>query len=393
VLVLALATVLLQAPRLGLEGALFAGLSVVLISCPCALGIATPLAFWVALGEAWRRGALVRGAETLEALAGARRVLFDKTGTLSDDSLELVAVEAQGGDDVALALAAALERDSEHPIGRALRGAAARRALAPPDDVVDFRALPGRGVRGRVDGRLVALVRDDDRAGDGADDATRVRLEAPAEGAGGEPVTIARFALRARPRAEAAGVIDALRALGLEASVLTGDAEGPARALGRELALPVEHGLTPADKLARVDAAGEGTVYVGDGLNDTAALAAASVGVSVSGGVGRSLEAASVNLLRPGLAVLPDLIRLSRRALGVARINLAWAFGYNALGLGFAVAGRLSPIFAASAMVVSSAFVVLHSGTLRRGAAGAQEVGDVPPSPAATPPSAVARGT
>lgn len=378
VLILAVATVAFQVPRLGLEEALFAGLAVVLISCPCALGIATPLAFWVALGEAWRRGALVRGAETLEALAGTKRVFFDKTGTLADDVLVLDRVEladdrpaqpALDSPDDALLLAAALERDSEHPIGRALRTAAealgdSRGGRNHGTSLEGLRSLPGRGVEGLVDGRRLRLTRDPDASAE--DEATRIRLEV-LQPRSEEARLLARFGLQGRPREEAADVVRALKLQGLEACVLTGDAEGPALALGRQIDLPVEFGLTPEDKLLRVSRAGEGSVFVGDGLNDTAALAAASVGVSVSSGVGRSLEAASVNLLRPGLAPLPDLIRLARRALTVARINLLWAFGYNALGLTFAATGRLSPIFAASAMVVSSAFVVLHSARLREG--------------------------
>jgi P-type Cu+ transporter len=160
--------------------------------------------------------------------------------------------------------------------------------------------------------------------------------------------------------------VAALRARGLELGVLTGDRAGPARALARELELEVESDLTPADKLARVAAGGVGTVFVGDGLNDAAALAAADVGVSVSGGSAASLEAASVNLLRPGLEGLVELFDLARGAVRTARFNLLWACAYNAVGLGLAVAGRLSPIFAAFAMVASSAFVVLNSARLRR---------------------------
>lgn len=388
VFALAAGTVAFQVPRLGWEGALFAGLSVVLISCPCALGIATPLAFWVALGETWKNGILVKGAETLEALASARRVYFDKTGTLADEGLTVESVEvvAHAASDRSaadpestaevLALAAGLERDSEHPVGRALcREAQTRGLTLPVSDA--FRVLPGRGVEGRVGGRALRLVRDPEVDPDEA--LTRIRLEHSGGDGAGEVLVLARFALRAHARPEAAAVVRALREQGLELEMLTGDAAGPAAALGDALGLRVSSGLTPEDKLQRVHAAGAGTVFVGDGLNDTAALRSATVGISVASGVARSLEAASVNLLQPGLEGLPALLRTARRAVHVARINLAWAFGYNALFLSLAVAGRLSPIAAASAMVVSSAFVVLHSSRLRE-RRGAQASGPVAPS-------------
>jgi Cu+-exporting ATPase len=168
----------------------------------------------------------------------------------------------------------------------------------------------------------------------------------------------------------------------LELGVLTGDRAGPAGILARELRLDVESGLTPAAKLERVATSGAGTLFVGDGLNDAAALAAADVGVSVWGGSAASLEAASVNLLRPGLDGLVELLDLARSAVRTARFNLAWACAYNALGLGLAVAGRLSPIYAAFAMVASSTFVVLNSARLRR----------APPSSAAQDEAKTAAG-
>ena len=358
VLALAVATPILHWRDLGPEGALLAGLSVVLISCPCALGIAVPLAFWTALGAAWRSCVLVRGGDVLERLARARRVLFDKTGTLTVGTPELVSVEGLDGLDErrVLELAAALEVGSEHPLARGVRAAWAARGAGAPPSVEDFRALPGVGVEGTLDGRRWRLQR-----AAGADDGrTAVELVDDAGRARGRLVFRARLAEGARES------VTALRARGLELGVLTGDRAGPAGALARELDLDVESGLSPADKLARVSAAGAGTVFVGDGLNDAAALAAADVGVSVAGGSAASLEAASVNLLRPGLGGLVELVELSQGAVRTARFNLAWACAYNAVGLGLAVAGRLSPIFAAFAMVASSAFVVLNSARLRR---------------------------
>ena len=370
VFALAVGTIAFQMPRLGVEGALLAGLSVVLISCPCALGIATPMAFWFALSSIWKRGVLVRGADPLERIAGAQRVLFDKTGTLVDDVLHLVDVEVPEDSDLAsgsgraVQLAAALESRSEHPIGRALREAAAAERGDEPERFTlhDVRPLPGVGIEGRWGERFLRLVRDPQARPDDA--ATRVALQDVDPD--GTLRTLAVFRLEGRARSEAKAVVAELRSLGLEARVLTGDAPGPAGALARELGLEVEDSLSPADKLARIEAAGPGTLYVGDGLNDVAAIAAADVGLAVHRSVERTSESADVNLPPDGLAQLPELVRTARRSLRAARLNLAWAFGYNALGLGLAASGQLSPVFAASAMVVSSAFVVVQSARLRQ---------------------------
>ena len=344
----------------GPERALLAGLSVVLIACPCALGIATPLALWLAMGEAWRRGALVRGAEVLEDLARAKHIWLDKTGTLTEGELDVIAVEllAAGrelGEAGVIALAATLEEGSEHPVGRAIRrhSRKSRGACAPGHRIEEFRVLAGRGVEGRVDGRDVRLTRFDGEAGNAAGSGpTRVLLEVD-----GTPHAI--FSLRSRPRPEAERVLAELRSLGFEPRVLTGDGPGPAALLAAELGVEVRASCSPEDKRDVVSA--PGTIFVGDGWNDSPALAAASVGISVEGGVGRSLERASVNLLRPGLDALPELIRLARRASGIARWNLAWASAYNAIGLALAIQGKLTPVVAAAIMVVSSTVVVLQA--------------------------------
>jgi len=345
----------------GPEAGLLAALSVALISCPCALGIATPLAFWIALGASWRAGVLVRDDETLERLARARRVFFDKTGTLTAGELELEDVLVESAESVeplaALRLAAALELGSEHAVGRGLRRAWLERSgavgLGDLPAVEDFRALPGLGVEGLVEGRRGRVVRDGGESG-------LIALEI-------EGRVLARFAFRARPRAEARALIDALRAAGFELLVLTGDAAGPSRELAQRLGIAFEAGLLPGDKVARIERAGRrGTVFVGDGLNDAAALAAADVGVAMAGGSARSLDVAPVALLRPGLSALPELLRLARSTVRVARGNLVWAFAYNGIGLWLAAAGRLTPIVAAAAMVASSLAVVLNSSRIAR---------------------------
>jgi len=351
VLVLATLTAVWHWSDLGPEGALLAALAVVLIACPCSLGIATPLAFWVALGHAFKRGVLVRGGEVLERLSVAERIWLDKTGTLTDGDLELVRLRPLAELDEAecLRIAASLEAGSEHPIGRALRrelsARGGRRAA-----VEDFRALPGVGVEATFEGTPWSV-----RKGGAGGAVQLLRREE----------RVAELELVSRPRPESASVVARLNELGLRPAVLTGDAQEPAELLAAELGVPVEAELLPADKVARIRGdAPERAIFVGDGLNDAAALAAAGVGISVAGGSARSLDAADVNLLRPGLGALPELIELARSARRVARWNLVWAFGYNGIGLVFAMTGHLPPIAAAAAMVASSVAVVLHSSRL-----------------------------
>ena len=373
-------TVLVRARLVGLEAALFDGLSVVLIACPCAFGLATPLAFWAALGRAWKSGVLIGGGDVFERLVRARRVFFDKTGTLTSGELELQGIELPGQADeagrlAALELAARIELASEHPIGRALVREAAGRGLAltPAED---FRARPGIGVEGVVDGRRYALRRaaEADVAG------TRielVRTDSPGDAPGDAPgasgraaaTVLATFTLTGRLRVGVSATLRELAARGLALEVLTGDSAAAAEALERELGVPVRGELLPADKVDALEAAGRaGSVFCGDGLNDAAALAAADVGIAVAGAAPKSLAAADVQLLGATPEVLPELFELGRRAVRTARLNLFWSFAYNGVGLVLAATGQLTPIFAALAMVGSSTFVVVLSSRLGSGA-------------------------
>ncbi len=376
VLAIAAGAFVWHARRAGVAAGLQSSLAVVLIACPCALGLATPLAFWVALGEAWRRGVLIRGGEVLERLARVRRAFLDKTGTLTTGELELRAVRprAESGLDEAgaLRLAAALEWPSEHPLARAVRRAWGGGELP---EVAEFRAVPGVGVEGVVAGRRLELRRARTEDGVGAhDDALTSVVLADERG----PLAELRFAATMRP--EAAGVVARLAERGLAPRVLTGDGARPAAALADALGVPVDAELLPAAKARVVRAAGPaGTLFVGDGLNDAVALAAADVGVAVHGASPRSLDAAPVHLMRSDLGGLEDALVLARRAVLTARVNLAWAFGYNAIGVGLAAAGKLSPLFAASAMVASSAFVVACSMRIAR--AGRRERPGFAPAP------------
>lgn len=373
VVVVALGTALFHGLRSGPEAGLLNSLSVLLIACPCALGLATPLAFWVALGTAWREGILVRGGDVLERLARAKRVFFDKTGTLTSGDLRLVRTELIGdvSEREALELAAAVERASEHPLGRAVVAAWREAGGAALPEVEDFTVHPGRGVGARVGGEPVSLVR---ASADPLHLHTSVDLNRDGE-------LLARLHLADALRPEAAEVVDALRAAGLEVAALTGDGAGAAALVGESLQVPTTSGLLPQDKVAAVSAAGgRGSVFVGDGLNDAPVLAAADVGISMRSSSTKSLETASVNLMRDDLGGVPRAIRIARAAVTTARVNLVWAFGYNAVGIALAATGRLTPIFAATAMVVSSVLVVLNSARLAHLDAGNDARGEAPGS-------------
>lgn len=345
VLLLALGTLVVRWQHHGLEDALLAALAVALVSCPCSLGIATPLAFSQALGSAWRNGILVKGADVFERLAKVSRIQFDKTGTLTTQEVTLERIEPGVlGSEEALRLAAALEVGSEHPIARGLRSA------SPADlpKLEEFRVLPGRGVEGQVEGQRLRLVADESEG-----PFTVVALHSEK----GE--VLARFHLRTALDTQAGQAIQRLRLAGYDLSVLTGDGPGPAQALADELRIPVEHGLLPNQKVERVSEAE--AAFVGEGLNDAAALAAAKIGIAVHGANPASLSAADVCLLHHGVGILPQVFQLARRAVSTARGNLAWAFAYNGIGWWLAITGRLTPIAAAGAMVASSVAVVLHS--------------------------------
>lgn len=355
---IALVTLVVHGLRAGLGEGLLRALAVMLISCPCALGIATPLAFWGALAGAWRRGVLIRGSDVLERLARARRVVFDKTGTLTEPVLELARVELLGAasPESALELAAALELGSEHPLGASLRCAwlaGGARRLADLPAVTDFAVRPGVGVCGRIGGELVELRRAE-RPGSPDTVVELVR--------GGVPA--AAFHLESRIAAGVPEAVAELRARGLDLRILTGDSAGPARRAAERLGVPVEAELLPQEKLERVRALGErGTVVVGDGLNDAAALAAADVGIAVAGASPRSVGASEVSFVRGGVPELPALLSLARGAVSTARWNLAWAFSYNVAGWWLAATGRLTPVFAAAAMAASSVIVVVSTAS------------------------------
>ena len=370
--------------------------AVLVIACPCALGLATPTAVLVATGRGAREGLLVRDAAAIQRLAEARRVAFDKTGTLTRGEPELrrvlgpdgqvfgdsvdtdpparqsTRVGGGGGGDVRrvqdelLALAAAVERSSEQPLARAIVAAAEARSVVI-EEAEDFRAEPGRGVEGTVGGRTVWLGSPraaEERGLDGA------ALVAELTSAGETPVLVAidgelagGLGLFDAPRPGAAEAVARLGELGLEVEILSGDHPAAVAAVAGELGVARFQGaLLPEAKAAALR--DEPTAMVGDGINDAPALAAAHVGVAMGGGADVALEAADCALLSDDPGRLPALIRLARRAMGTIRANLVWAFAYNVVALPFAAVAA-PPEWAAAAMAGSSLIVVGNSLRLR----------------------------
>jgi Cu2+-exporting ATPase len=368
VLGLALATLVYWTRSSGTGQGLMNALAVLLIACPCAIGIATPLASTAAAGRAAAAGVLVRHGETFERLARSRRIFLDKTGTLTGGVPALVEVRPAPGvtESELLSLAAGLEAHSEHPLAASVRDAAAARGIAPSSPVTDFRALPSRGVVGRHEGSDLRLGRAD--FVDQAPFLSQAGASVVHLSRGGAWLGALVFRDRARP--SAAEAVAELRSQGLAVEVLSGDQHEAVAAIVSGLpGVLASAQLLPEAKLDRVDQAirrGEWPVMVGDGINDAPALSGAAVGVTLESGTDLAREVADVTILGGDLRRLPWLVDLSRRTLRTARFNLFWAFFYNAIGLALAVQGRLHPLFGAVAMVASSLLVVLNSQRLTR---------------------------
>jgi len=368
----------------GVPAAITHALAVLVIACPCALGLATPTAVVVAGGRGAREGLLVKDAAALEHLARIDEIAFDKTGTLTTGRPELKSVlpADEPRADELLARVAAVERGSEQPLARALVSAARERDL-PALHARAFAAEPGCGVRGEVDGHALWIGSPRGALGREHAEAHVDRLVEPLVARGETPVLVEEDGLLvlalgltdvARPGARE--VLAELDALGIAARILSGDDDAAVQALARELEVhDARARLTPEEKGVDLSAAvadGRRIAMVGDGINDAPALAEATVGIAMGGGADVAIESADCALLRDDLGRLPVLVRLARRARATIRANLVWAFGYNVLALP-AAAGLFerfgvsaSPAWAAASMAASSLAVVGNSLRLRR---------------------------
>jgi P-type Cu+ transporter len=346
--------------------------AVVLIACPCALGLATPAAIVTGAGRAAELGVLLKGGAAVEAASRVDTVVLDKTGTITQGAMSLSEVRplgAMAADDV-LALAAAVEAGSEHPIARAVLDAARTRAVVVPAASA-HRVTPGAGAHAVVGADTIEVGRPD-----GLDEDTRGIVDEFARAGStpfvvrrdGEPLGVIGVVDRIKP--EAAAAVARLRAMGVRVSMVTGDRSATARAVANVVG--IEDVTAEVDPVEKVDAVGReaarsrGVAFVGDGLNDAPALAAASVGIAIGSGTDVALAAADVNLLGPSLAGVPLALELSRRTYRIIQQNLFWAFAYNVVMIPLAVAGVIEPMWAAAAMAASSVSVVANALRLRR---------------------------
>jgi len=348
--------------------AFFAGIAVVIIACPCAMGLATPMAIAVGMGRGAERGILLKGAEALEAARGIDTVVMDKTGTLTQGRAEVVDIITLGlPQDEVVRLAAAAESRSEHPLAAAVMARAGKLAFAQPSD---FASTPGEGVHARVEGRDVAVGRPE-WLGVDAKQALDMRAKGQtviAVTVDGKPAGLLGIADAAKPTSKEA--VAALHARGLQVIMLTGDHEATAQAVA--LAVGVERvisGVKPQEKagiIRSLRADGHVVMMVGDGVNDAIALAEADLGVAMGAGSDVAKEAGLIVLLRDDPRDVVAALDLSRATHRKLRQNLGWAFGYNVILIPLAMAGVLNPMLAAGAMALSSVSVVANSGLLRR---------------------------
>ncbi len=356
-----------------------AALAVLIIACPCALGLATPAALVVACGRGAQLGIFIKGYQALEASRSVDTVLLDKTGVLTTGVMAVTAAEAAPGTDRArlLRIIGSVEHASGHPVAVAITDFARNEVGALPVAAA-FESLPGLGVRGVADGIEVIAGRDElfrDRSMNIPESLADRCAEWAAAGqtvvlAGWEGQARGAIAVADTPKPSAAAAVRELRRLGLRTVLLTGDSEVVGRAVGTAVGVDeVIGGALPGSKaavVANLQATGRRVAMAGDGTNDGPALAAADLGLALGSGTDVAISAADLILLRGDLSVVPEAVSLAREAHRVIRRNLAWAFGYNVAAIPLAAAGLLNPLIAGAAMAASSAFVVANSVRLRR---------------------------
>lgn len=362
----------------GLGAALDSAVSVLLIACPCALGLATPTAIMAATGQAARRGLYIRDGAALESAARLSVLIFDKTGTITEGRPAVTRFEPQPGwdGDAVLALVAAAEAGSEHHLGRALSDYARSRNLSVAA-AESFQAVAGQGVCAEIGGRAVVVGNARLLAAHGVDCAPVDAVMAAMAAEGATPVAVAVdggaaavFAVADRPRDGAAAAIHALHQLGVKTMMVTGDVEAAARHVAAQVGIEaVVAGASPARKLEIVEelrGLGEKVGMIGDGINDAPALAAADVGFAVGSGTDIAMDSAQVTVVGGDIAKVAEMVALSRRTMRVIGQNLVWALGYNTFAIPGAALGRLNPMVASTAMALSSVSVVANSLRLQK---------------------------
>jgi Cu+-exporting ATPase len=379
VLLIALATLigwwLYGAP---LETALINAVAVLVIACPCALGLATPTAIMAGTGVAARYGILIKDAEALERAHEVSAVVFDKTGTLTSGTPRIAHLSAIDGDEAALLqMAGALQRGSEHPLAKAVLDACTERGLTVAD-VSDSQSLTGRGIAGHLDGRRLALgnrrllEESGLSAGPLADSATAWETEGRTLSwlieQSPEPRVLGLFAFGDTLKPGALQAVQQLNARNISSHLLTGDNRGSAKVVAEALGISDVHAeVLPADKAATVAALKKTGVVamVGDGINDAPALAAADIGIAMGGGTDVAMHAAGITLMRGDPRLVPAALEISRKTYAKIRQNLFWAFVYNLIGLPLAAFGFLNPVLAGAAMALSSVSVVSNALLLK----------------------------